>query len=161
MLSPTDGSSEASRRAPILYWIRYGTRALQLDEEPAADQIERLGKRSITYFDWTSASSYVGKTVLFVCARLRTLRVVVDGVDPPWLSLLQHKALIIIRLSQVTYSQVLDRDPQVIEWSDKAEERLERWIRSGMGTGNPIFERALSSWAGFEAEASTFQVPGV
>ncbi|GAA5846263.1 hypothetical protein JCM9279_005880 [Rhodotorula babjevae] len=36
-----------------------------------------------------------------------------------------------------------------------------RWIRSGMGTGNPRFQRALASWAGFGAEASRSQVPGV
>lgn len=95
-------------------------------------------------FDPAVASQLCSTMLFAIRAELRSVpqaAMPLDHVHQPWFSLVQHKIYIITRLAQL--AQRPRAGPEHLALFEAAKEGLNKWLHSGMRTGNLHFALAL------------------
>jgi len=134
------GSSRQANKLLLLNWVRSEcARHFAFDLSVLAALLHGVNTDS-RYFCPLTAAQQHSHLVVSVISKLSGAEL--EYEEKAWFSLLQHKALISERLSQMSaVSGVLDE-----ECAQACQKRLGDWIRAGAGTAEPRITRALASF---------------
>ncbi|GAA5914397.1 hypothetical protein JCM8208_002839 [Rhodotorula glutinis] len=133
----------------LLTWIRN-----YLARRPDHERITTSSSGHTTSFCQYLAAEYCAVIIARVNRAISDRgSVMLDLDDAEWYSLVQHRALLISRLEQL--SRVGSQALQYAEWVRQMKQRLFEWIRAGAGCADAKMRRKLANFRGpGEAQSS-------
>lgn len=126
----------------LLTWIRN-----YLARRPDHERISTSSSGHTTSFSQYLAAEYCAVIIARVNRAISDRgSVMLDLDDAEWYSLVQHRALLISRLEQL--SRVGGQAIQYAERARQMKQRLFEWIRAGAGCGSADMRRKLANFRG-------------